>query len=198
MAQSRIDHRVDSSDARAGQHRNHAFQRERHVDDDPVPLLYSERLQAIGKTADVAMKLAVCNHALVAVFRQPDISHAVSVCALNMSVESVNGYVGARSGEPLVMDAIPLKYLRPGLRPDKSLGNVFPKLIGVCVEFRTFASPVFQQRLLLDDLGRSILFDYWFCGIKYFGDFGSGTHRTTPYGKLLVKYRNIATQSLER
>ena len=57
-AQSGVDHRVDRSDARASQHGDHALKRQRHVDDDAVALLHAQRLQSVGKAADIAIELA--------------------------------------------------------------------------------------------------------------------------------------------
>ena len=96
VAQAGVDHGVDRADARARQHRDDALQRERHVDDDTIALLHAERLQPIREAADVAIKLAVSNEPLGAIFRQPDECNSVAVRGIGVAVESIDGDVRAR------------------------------------------------------------------------------------------------------
>ena len=81
VSEAGIDDGVDRADASAGQHGDHAFERQRHVDDNAIALLHAKRLQAVRKAADIAIELAVGDDALAAIFGQPDESNLVAVCA---------------------------------------------------------------------------------------------------------------------
>ena len=132
--------------------------RQRHVDDNAVALLHAQRLQAIGEAADIAIQLAIGDDALGAVFAQPDEGGAVGVLRVGVAIERVNGDVGARAGKPLVMDPVPLENLVPWLGPDELLGSFGPESVRIALKAVPLGWPVFQQRLLFDDLRSGILF----------------------------------------
>ncbi len=78
VAESGIDDGMDGADAGAGQHGYGAFDGQRHVDDDAVSLDHSQGSQSVGEAADHAVKLAVGDDALGAVFCQPDERGAIA------------------------------------------------------------------------------------------------------------------------
>ena len=88
MAEPGIDNGMDRAHAGAGQHGNHTFNGKGHVDDNPVSLADAERAQTVREAADHAVKLAVGDHALGAVFSEPDVGNAIEAVALGMAVES--------------------------------------------------------------------------------------------------------------
>ena len=127
VSQAGVDDGMNCADAGAGQHGHCAFDGERHVDDDAVALDHSQGLQAIGEAADLAVELAVGDDALGAVLAQPDEGGAIAAVGVGVTVERIDGDVGLRAGEPLMMDAVPVENLGPRLRPLEAAGVVAPK-----------------------------------------------------------------------
>src|SRR5271167_2252071 len=150
MPESGINHRVNGADAGTGQHGNRAFQRQWHVNNDAIALLYPQGLQSVREAADIAEQLSISNNFLGAVFAQPDECCFVTVLGVRMPVQRIDRDVGARARKPLVMDAVPLEDLVPRLRPDELLGYVFPEFVGVALEPFELGRPVLQQSLLTD------------------------------------------------
>ena len=70
---------------------DHTLNGKGHVDDDPVSLADAERAQTVGEAADHAVKLTVGDHALGAVFTEPDVGDAIETVALGMAVQSNSG-----------------------------------------------------------------------------------------------------------
>ena len=117
VAQPGIDDRMNRADAGAGQHGHRAFDRQRHVDDDAIALHHSERFQAIGEAADHAVQLAIGDDAFAAILAKPDESGAIAALGVRMAIQRIHRDVGLRTGEPLMMDAIPLEDAIPFLCP---------------------------------------------------------------------------------
>jgi len=115
VSESGVTDGGDGADAGAGQHRDCAFNGERHVDDDAVALDYAQRLQAVGEAADLAVELAVGDDALGAVLAEPDEGGAIGALGVGVAIERVDGDVGLRAGKPFVMDAVPLENSAPRL-----------------------------------------------------------------------------------
>ena len=67
-AEARIDNRMHRANPGTGQHGNHTFQRQRHINNDAVALLHPEGTQTIGGTRDEIEKLAVGDLLLLALF----------------------------------------------------------------------------------------------------------------------------------
>src|SRR5581483_7353404 len=59
VTEASVHDRVDGTDAGTCQHRDYAFNRERHVNDNAVAFFDAERFQSVGKAAHHAMKLLV-------------------------------------------------------------------------------------------------------------------------------------------
>ncbi len=69
-----------------------------------------------------------------AIFAQPDEGGAIGVLRVGVTVERVHGDVGARAGEPLVVNAIPLENFVPGLGPDELACRLGPERVGILAE----------------------------------------------------------------
>ena len=140
---------MNGPDASARQHGDDAFQRQRHVDDDTIAFLHAQRLQPVGEAAYVPVELPVGNKPLLAILGEPDESHPITVLRIGVAVECIHRDVGARPSEPLMMNAVPLKNLVPGFRPDKLAGNLGPEGIRIFAEALLLGWPVLHQRLFL-------------------------------------------------
>ena len=156
MSESGVDDGVNRADTRASQHGHGAFDGERHVDDDAIALYHPQRFQTVGEAADQAIELAVGDDALGAVFAEPDESGAVAALGVGMTVERVDGDVGLRAGEPLVMDAIPLENLAPRMRPLEAARVVGPEDFWIFKGALALGVPIFLQDVVGDDRGRRI------------------------------------------
>ena len=113
------------------QHGNCTLDRQRHVDDDAIALAHVQRLETVCEAAYLAMKLAVGDDALAAVFAQPDEGSAVATVRVGVPVERVDRDVRLRAHEPLVVDTIPLENFCPGLGPLEVESIVSPEVFGV-------------------------------------------------------------------
>ena len=142
-----IDHRVDGTNARTGQHRNHAFQRQRHVDDDPVALVHAQRFQTGGKAGDQLAQFIVGNFAFAAVFPDPDQRQLGAVGAISVAIQRVEGDVCLPADKPAMVGVLPLHHLLPGLRPGETLRPFAPKTSGVSNAARIFSGKIAQVGL---------------------------------------------------
>ena len=158
MTESGIDHRMDGSDAGAGEHRNRTFDGQRHVDHYAIPFNHAERLQAIREAADQAIELVVGDDALAAVFAQPDEGSAVATVRVGVPVERVDRDVRLRAHEPLVVDTIPLENFCPGLGPLEVESIVSPEVFGVLEGTLALAREILLQAVRGYRLGRRVLF----------------------------------------
>src|ERR1019366_2503828 len=68
-----IDHGMNCANPRTGEHGDDAFDRQRHINDHAVALVDVDGTQSIGETAHHAIKLAVGDHPLRAVFAKIDV-----------------------------------------------------------------------------------------------------------------------------
>ena len=85
--------RMRHADARAGLHGNHCLNRHRHVDDGAVTFFVTERLQAIGKTANTDVQVAVGNFSDLAIIGLEDDRGLVFGGCAEVTVEAVVGGV---------------------------------------------------------------------------------------------------------
>ncbi len=90
------------ADTGAGLHRNNAFHRHRHVDDDPVTLLDAERFQAIGELADFLMQFLICDPGDIAAVGFKNHRDFVGIAIVQMHVETVIGNVKLAIVKPFV------------------------------------------------------------------------------------------------
>ncbi|MNS74812.1 hypothetical protein D3C72_1082960 [compost metagenome] len=118
-------HRVRGTQARAGLHRDHAFDRHRHVDHHAVALPDAERLQAVGKAAHLAMQLAVGDARHAAVVGLEHDRDLVRIAVLQVAVQAVVRGVELAVFEPLVERCVALvQHLGEGLGPVQQLARV--------------------------------------------------------------------------
>ena len=95
-------HRMRRADPCAGLHRDDTLDRHRHVDEHPIALPNAERLQAVRKTANALMKLAIGYFRDSAVVRLENDRDLVRVAVLEVAVEAVVRDVELAVVEPLV------------------------------------------------------------------------------------------------
>src|SRR5262249_49881051 len=112
-----IDHGVHRADPRAGQHRYHALQSQRHINDDAIARLHTQRLQPVGGAADKVEELAIGDLPLRAVFRRPCIGDFVLASGFHLAVERVVSDVALAALEPLEGRILPIKDFLPRLEP---------------------------------------------------------------------------------
>ncbi len=94
--------RVRRADARAGLHRDHAFDRHRHVDEDAIALPDAERLEPVGEPAHAVIELPVGDLRHRAVVGLEDDRDLVRVAVREIAVEAVVGDIELAVVEPLV------------------------------------------------------------------------------------------------
>jgi len=95
-------HRVHRAEPRAGLHRDHALDRHRHVDDDPVALLHAQALQRVGHAAGGGQQLVVGGARHRAVIGLEDDRHLVAQAGSDLLVQAVVRDVQGAVLEPLV------------------------------------------------------------------------------------------------
>src|SRR6202158_6301033 len=81
--------RMGRADPRARLHRDHAFDRHRHVDDDPVAFLDAERLQRIGETAYAMVEILIGNSRHRPIVVLEDDRDLVRVAVFQVAIETV-------------------------------------------------------------------------------------------------------------
>src|SRR5450830_1374462 len=96
------DDGVGGADAGAGLHGGHAFDRHRHVDDDPVALLDAARLETVGEFADALVQFAVAGAGDAAVVGFEDDGGFFGVAVLQVAVEAVVGGIQLAVAEPFI------------------------------------------------------------------------------------------------
>ena len=95
------DHRVGRTDAGAGEHGHHAFDRHRHVDHDPVALDHAARLQRIGEAAGARQQVGVGHGGDGAVVGFEDQRRLAAEAGLDVAVEAVVRRIQGAVLEPL-------------------------------------------------------------------------------------------------
>lgn len=80
---------MDSADARAGQHGDGGFRHHRHIDSNDIAFFNAQIEQYVGKTANIAMELAISDvFALAGVIAFPD-DRGLVAALVQMAVETV-------------------------------------------------------------------------------------------------------------
>ena len=153
VSESGVDNGMDGADASAGQHRDNALDGKGHVDYDAVAFTDFERAQTVRKAADHAIKLAIGDYPLAAVFSEPDVGNTIEVVALSMAIETVKRNVGLASDKPLVMDAVPLAHLLPLFDPSEVCGFSGPERLRVLYRAFIFGTIILDVGLTLHDGG---------------------------------------------
>ena len=95
---------MDRADPGAGQHGDAGLGDHRHVDADPVALLYPVGLQHIGELADLAVQLAVRDRPLLGRFVPDPLDRHLVAPLLQLPVEAVVRYVQLGAFEILHID----------------------------------------------------------------------------------------------
>ena len=94
---------MNRADSGAGEHRRHAFNRQRQINHDSVAFDDVQRFQAVGKTADSFKQFGVSDFDFLAVFAEPDIRDFVR---FRVTVERVQSDVRFPADEPFVINAV--------------------------------------------------------------------------------------------
>ena len=114
--------RVRRADARAGLHRDHAFDRHADVDDDPVALLHAARTHRVGEAAGALEQFAVGDLADLGVVGLEDDRDLVAQAGLDLAVEAVVRGVQRAVVEPLEERRVAVvEHLGEGLLPAQQL-----------------------------------------------------------------------------
>ena len=120
-AHAGVDDRMDRAQPRTGQHGDHAFQRQRHVDDDAVAAFRRPRLRSpLARRETKLAQFVVGDLALAAILGDPDQRHLVAVGAVGVAVQRIEGDVGLAADKPAMIRILPLHHLVPGLEPLRS------------------------------------------------------------------------------
>ena len=96
------NHRVRGADARARLHRDHAFDRHRHVDDDAIALFDAERSQPVGESAHACVQLAIGDTRHRAVVSLEQDRDFFGAAILEIAIEAVVGNIELTVFEPFV------------------------------------------------------------------------------------------------
>ena len=127
------DHRVDGTDAGAGEHGDGGLGDHGHVDDDPVALGHPQAGEDAGEAADQVLELGVTDLALRlgdgAVVDDGDL---VAAAGLDVAVDGVIAGIQHAAGEPAVEGGPGvIQDLVPGLVPVDGLGGLGPETLGI-------------------------------------------------------------------
>ena len=139
-AEAAEDDGVDCTDSRAGQHGDNRLGDHRQVDGHAVALFDPERLEGVGEQVDLAVQVAVSQHARVAWLAFPDDRRLVSLAGLDVTIHAVVAGVDLSPHEPFRMRWIPFEHARPRLEPVKPLRGCSPELL------RVFPRPLASSR----------------------------------------------------
>jgi hypothetical protein len=122
-----------STDARAGQHREHGLGNHREVDRDAVALLHAQPLQHVRRAAGLAIQIPVRVRAAVAGFPFPDQRGLVAPRAANVPVGAVDARIELAAGEPACVRRRPVEHTVPGAQPLQLRGLRRPEAFGIGV-----------------------------------------------------------------
>ena len=87
------DHRVDGTNAGAGQHGHRRFRHHRHIDSHHVAFFHAQREQCIGEAANIAVQFAIANvFTLAGIVAFPDDGGLVAA-GCQVAVETVSRQV---------------------------------------------------------------------------------------------------------
>ena len=138
--ESREDHGMQHSEARAGQHGDDGLGNHRHVDGDAVTGDQAELGHHVGGLGHLGQKFGVGQRAAVAFRRAlPQDRHPVTVACLHMAVDAVVRDVELAADEPLGDGGFrPVQYLIEGCVPGQPVGLFRPErqviLLGLAVQ----------------------------------------------------------------
>nr|GEY12335.1 hypothetical protein [Tanacetum cinerariifolium] len=171
-------HRMNRTDARAGQHGDHGFGDHWHIDGHHIAAMDILAAQCVGEFADFFMQFAVGNvAALGRVVAFPDDGDRITALG-QMAVETVVGNVQSAVGEPFDIDAVVVEGgLFDGskrLDPVKALGLLAPEAIGI------------DHRLLVHRLVGRLVSQRRGCHFRADGVQGSRTHLSYLGGNVVV------------
>ncbi len=130
-AESAEDHAVHGADARAGEHRDGEFGDERQVQGYAVAACDAERLQHVGKGADLPVQVPVRERAAVARFPFPDDRGLVAAGRADVPVEAVRARVDLAAREPARVRRLPVEDGVPRLDPLEFARERLPEGFGV-------------------------------------------------------------------
>ena len=131
------DHAVHQAQPRAGQHRDHGFGDQRHIDGDPVAGHQTEVGQRVGRLAHLGLQIGVGQAAAIADgLALPVNSDPVPEAGLDMAVHAVVGDVELAVREPLGEGRVrPVQHLGERRCPGQSIGLLGPEFQPVLLGF---------------------------------------------------------------
>ena len=132
------DNRMHSAKPRTAQHGNNRFNDHRHIDDHPVALFDTQRLQHSGKAGSCSLQRAICHFRCVAGDRRIiDDRHLIAMPGLYMPVHRVITGVQRAIRKPAVEGRVGIiqRRLRRS-HPVNALGSFQPE--AGCITLRAF------------------------------------------------------------
>ncbi len=124
-------HRVDGTDARAGEHRDGRLRDEREIDGDAISLLHPERPEDVGELVDLDVQIPVGEGAPVAGLSLEHQRGLVAPGRAHVAVEAVHRNVEPSAGEPFGVRRLPVEDRRVSGAPLELVGLVGPVRLGV-------------------------------------------------------------------
>ena len=153
------DHRVNRTDAGAGQHRNDRLGDHRQVERHAIAGTHTHVFKNMRETAYVEMQLFVSNRADIARLAFEDQCSLVLARGAKMAVETVLRDVQFATGEPLRMRGVPLEDFFERLAPYEQLfGLPLPEFFWAIDRFiiQLFISGITPKVCLALKLGRRL------------------------------------------
>src|SRR5215472_12149534 len=108
---------MNRADAYARQHRDYRFGHLRHVDRDPIAVLYAEADQRVGASRHLAREHLVSQHAGIARLALPDERGLIAPRTREMAVKAIERGIDRTAEEPLGKWKIPLQDLAERFEP---------------------------------------------------------------------------------
>ena len=148
------DHRMDSANPCACQHRHSDFRDHREVDRDAVAATHPQPLQDVGELVDVGIQLTIGDAPhLSRRFSFPDQRHAAAPAGAHVAVQAVHRRVELAAEEPLGVRRLPLQHAVPRSYPFELLRPVRPITFRICPG-AVVGAGVMHVCLLLELIGR--------------------------------------------
>ena len=131
------DHRMNSADAGAGEHRDRQLRHHAHVDGHDVALLHAEAPQRVGAAGGLREQVGVApglDDGLAAGIKSLFLPHdrgLVAEAGVDLAVEAVHAQVGLGAAEPHRVGGVPAEHAVPLLVPEQVGGDLGPEAVGV-------------------------------------------------------------------
>src|SRR5271166_2983766 len=156
--ESAEDDRMDRADARAGEHRDHCFGNQRHVDRNAVAGFNSETLEGVTTLTDLVGEHLIGQHPGVARLAFPDKRRLVAAGSAQMAIEAIVRNVELTADEPFGEGRIPSERFCERFEPVQFSSTFGPKtlriLSGTPIERFVFGQTL-DVRFRAENRGRS-------------------------------------------